>query len=129
MPRLFKYVATVGHCVILAQIIGTEHDGTEVPSFFAAYMITKDGKPSCSTAEAAFYQRIIKNRNTVAELVPFCQGYSLAAQERRSQAVWYFQGGSIEPDHIETPPQAEIDRLRAWPNVHGHPHCPPSLTF
>lgn len=115
---MFKQVGIVGHCLILSQAIGDDPiTGEEIPSFFAAFMLTKDGKPGCSLAEAADVVRISRNRNTCADLIGFCQGYSAAIQHHGRSGLatgWEFKG-PIDPATITVPTVQERDRLRAWP--------------
>lgn len=120
MPNHLPYrcVGNVGHCLILAQILGTEPTGEEIPSFFAAYML-KDGKPACCLAEATDIQRISSNRNAYADLVGYCHGFSKAAVMWRGIGPndWPYKG-TIDPKQIwdlkfQDP---EMKRLRAWPN-------------
>lgn len=122
----YRYVGNVGHCLILAQILGTEQTGEEIPSFFAAYML-KDGKPATSLAEATDIQRVSRNRNTYTDLIGFCQGFSAAAQMWRGVRPddWPYPG-TIDPKQVwdlkHNDP--EMKRLRAWPNRPAEPNEP-----
>ena len=116
MPKPFIQVALVDHCVILAQIIGELVDGTEVPSFFAAFMITKEGRPGCSLAETSDLQRISKNHSSWDSLIGFCRGYSAAIQEGKRSVMphqWRFKG-TIDPKDVEEPSREKRDALRNW---------------
>lgn len=122
---MYTFVATVQHCVILAQSVGQDpNTGEEIPSFFAGFMITKDGKPACGMSEAAAIQRICKNRSAMADLIGFCQGYSVAATEGKGRGMspqdWNFPG-TIYPEHVKTPDDKEMLRLRAWPDRPDEP--------
>jgi hypothetical protein len=115
MSKPFKLVGIVGFTAILAQIMGEEPDGTEIPSFFAALMITKDGKKAIGLGEAVALQRITNNRGAFPDLVQFCYGYCAALREGTRTVMpdqWRFQG-TILPKDIEVLAQDERDRLRA----------------
>jgi len=118
-PKHYKLVATNGHCAILAQIIGTEPTGEEIPTFFAAFMLTKDCKPAISFAECDCMVRVSKDVKYDDSLIGFCKGYSQAAQERRggmSPQDWTHKqtidAKDVEELAFNSPEQR---RLRAWP--------------
>jgi len=117
MRKPYQQVGIVGHCLILAQSVGTDHDGQEIPSFFAAYML-KDGKPGCCLAEATDIQRVSNNRNAYTDLIGFCQGFNEAAQMWRGVRPedWKHRG-TIDPKDVEELhwSSKELKRLRAWP--------------
>jgi len=118
-PKHYKLVATNGHCAILAQIVGTEPTGEEIPSFFAAFMLTKDCKPAISFAECDCMVRVSKDVKYDDSLIGFCMGYSQAAQERRggmSPQDWTHKQ-TIYAQNVEELrwDSDELKRLRAWP--------------
>ncbi len=114
---MFKQVAIVGHCLILAHTIGNDpYTGAEIPGFFAVFMITKNGKPGCCLAETSDLVRITHNKSTCADLIGFCQGYSAACQDGRRTTMpheWRFRE-TIDPSTVTVPTADERDRLRAW---------------
>lgn len=121
--KLYIHVATVGHCIILAQYLGEDPNTGRrylllgIPSFFAAYML-KDCKPGCCLEEATDIQRISYNRKTYAELVPYCNGFNEAAQMWRGvQPHDWRHRGTINPKNIEAINvlSPEMKRLRMWP--------------
>lgn len=121
MAKPFIFVGLVGHCVILAEIQGIDDfSNEEIPSFFAAFMQTKDGKPGCCLGETATLHRITHNRNVFSDVVPFCQGYNLAVQERRNCLIpgeslaWAFKR-EFSPDKVEIVSNERMAILRAWP--------------
>jgi hypothetical protein len=116
----YKLVGIVGHCLILAQILGEDpNTGEELPSFFAAYMLTEKGKPACSLAEAAAIQRVSRYKNSYSELIEFCNGFNAAAQMWRGVRPedWKYKG-TIDPKDVQEYQwnHPELKRLRAWPN-------------
>lgn len=118
-PKHYKLVATNGHCAILAQIVGTEPTGEEIPTFFAAFMLTKDCKPAISFAECDCMVRVTKDCKYDDLLLGFCKGYSQAAQERRggmSPQNWTHKQ-TINAENVEELHWSsdELKRLRAWP--------------
>lgn len=116
-PKHYKSISVVGHCIILAQIVGSDPLYGDVPVFFAAYMITKDGKPGCSLAETFSVQRISNNRFSHDELIGFCQGYTQSARERRGfgPQVWVHHQ-TIQTENIEEIKAEERKRIRSYPH-------------
>lgn len=115
----YKLVGISGHCAILAQILGTEPTGEEIPTFFAAFMLTKGCKPAISFAECDCMVRITRDCKYDDSLVGFCKGYSQAAQERRggmSPQDWTHKqtinAENVEELHWDSD---ELKRLKAWP--------------
>lgn len=117
-PKHYKLVGINGHCAILAQIIGTEPTGEDVPTFFAACMLTKDGKLAVSFVECDCMVRISKDCKFDDSLIGFCMGYSQAAQERRGMSPqdWTHKqtiyAANVEELHWSSD---ELKRLKAWP--------------
>jgi hypothetical protein len=118
-PKHYKLVGIHGHCAVLAQILGTDPTGEDIPTFFAAFMITKDGKNAVSFAECSCMVRITRNCKYDDSLIGFCKGYSQATQERRggvSPQDWFHQQ-TIEAVNVEELrwDSQELRRLRAYP--------------
>ncbi len=115
--KLYTHVANVGSIAILAQYIGEEPDGTLIPSFFPALMITEQGRPAHRLEDASDLVRVGNNRDSMAQLIEYCHGYNVAASERGGvkQGDWKFPNGSILPERIETPTDEERQRLKNWP--------------
>jgi hypothetical protein len=115
----YKLIAISGRCAILAQILGTDEIGEEVPTFFATCMLTKDGKLATSFDETECMMRISKNAKFDDSLIGFCHGYSAAAQERRGGMMpqdWTHKqcilAENVEKLHWGS---SELKRLKAYP--------------
>lgn len=123
MPNYhYKQVGSLGHCLILAQILGTDPTTNEdIPSFFATLMIDKSGKLATTLEKSQDLQRISLNRNSFGDLLEYCQGYNTAASERRGGMMpsdWKHQQ-TIDPATVEQVRGDELCRLRAWPRRPG----------
>lgn len=119
MPKKYKNVGNVGHCLILSKVEDVDSSDNEILAFFAVFMMNQDGKPACCLEEAKTLQRISPKINNFDGLVPFCQGYSMCVQERRNYKVapeeWLYKK-AIDVENVETPSDKEILRLRAYPH-------------
>lgn len=117
--KSYFQVGIIGHCIILAQELGKDQEGS-LFSFFAAFMITRQGKPACSLAESFALARITNGRNKYSDLIGFCQGFSEASQTFRgcSGRDWKYQE-TINASDVYEPTQDELRVLRAYPETPG----------
>jgi hypothetical protein len=118
--KQYKLVAIVSHCAVLAQMVEDDETDEKVPSFFGAFMLTKDGQPAMSFAECECMIRVSQNfKRLDNSVVWFCNGYSQAVHECRSSVL---PQNSIHHQIIKAENVEELDwnseelmRLRAWP--------------
>lgn len=75
----YFYVKTVGSCVILAEVFPDFYSDEPIIQFFAAQMLSREGKLAYSLAEAKCACRITSNRGNFLDLVNFFRGYDACA--------------------------------------------------
>jgi len=112
----YKLVGIHGFCAILAQIIGTDPTGEDIPSFFACMMLSKESRTTASFANCECMVRVTKDCKFDDSLIGFCKGYSQAHSERNcgvSPQNWTHKQ-TIYAENVEQLPfdSEELKRLR-----------------